>query len=123
MGYISVKFTAIDMFPSPTGASFTLYTGVCGSNAELYTAPTVQADHYTLPVGTEVTVWTSIGGWYYVVTESGRAGYIRKPFVSITGSYEHNGAAYIPNAAPKPRFISSADERPIRPAPIGKIIK
>jgi|GEM_PF-3047839 len=115
MGYISVKYTSLDMFPSPEDAMFTLYSGVTSANAELYTAPTVQANVYALLNSESVTVWAQVGGWYYVVAANGKAGYLKKSVVTITDEYEYYGSESIPNSAPRPRFITSLGREDFKP--------
>ena len=115
MGYISVKYTSLDMFPSPEDAMFTLYSGVTSANAELYTAPTVQANVYAVLNSEAVTVWAQVGGWYYVVTANGKAGYLKKSVVTITDEYEYYGSESIPNSAPRPRFITSLGREDFKP--------
>ena len=53
--------------------------------------------------GNELTLWTSIGSWYYA-TADGFAGFIRANDVTITDEFIYDGAETLVNKAPQPRF-------------------
>lgn len=115
MGYVSYLAVGIEMFPSPADAVFTLYDGVCEGSAPLRTAPT-EFSNRIMDIGSvPLTVWASIGDWYYVVTFKGDAGYVRANTVTIIEEYTVEGAEPIPNNAPEPNFIAAIGSEAVKP--------
>ncbi len=107
MGYMSYKFVSIDMFPAPADAVFTLYTAEAKAGALLYPVPSIFAEDAAALSSESMTLWASLGNWYYAVTADGAAGYVRVDDVIITDEYEFNGSEPIISMAPTPRYFIS----------------
>ena len=121
LGYVYYTAVAIELFPAPAEAVFTLYSCACGEHTSLRTAPTVFANTYADVSGLEVTVWASIGNWYYVVTDKGAAGYLPKSAVEVLEEYEYDGSEPIPNASPEPFYITVLGREEMKPGNWGRV--
>jgi hypothetical protein len=92
-GYITMDYSRIVMFPSPTNGVFTLTDGAVTSPSNLRAEPCVRSGNVitVLPTGTRFTGWTHIGKWYYVTTENGYTGFLSSVVAEFYGSYQYIG--------------------------------
>ncbi len=100
-GYIHRDYVDITMFPAPADSVFTVYDGITNASTTLRSAPfSASPSLAILAADTELTVWATIGSWYYVQTASGACGFVSASDVDILSAYQYSGVAII-NKAPR----------------------
>ena len=66
-GYIRGDYVSVVLFPSPCGAQAHYGQGVTDGNAVMYASPSAYGvEIMTIGSGTDVTIKSEIGNWYYI---------------------------------------------------------
>ena len=118
-GYITLLNSEIAAFPSPVDGVFTLMDGeVSVSSGSLRSQPWAVSSTLitTLPRGTKLTSWLSIGKWHYITTDEGHAGFMSENIIAFGEPYEFTGVYSLPA-----RFSAGNSQKPSVPG-MGSIL-
>lgn len=117
-GYITMNYSRVTSFPSPTNGVFMLMDGVTNNAANLRSEPLIRDGNEVtrLPGGTHVTAWAHINKWYYVTTEDGYEGFLSNLTTTYSAPYEYTGCVSLnPQHFTSPTRLTT--EAPILPSP------